>query len=673
MPLINLTTNLKDLKYGRDRYHEGSSKQPYIQTRIPATDEPLQTSFVSTDTDAVIQAAGEIALLAGTGALIGGGAFGSPVAGAAAGAAFGLLVSGDSLFDSGLKVPTAGTGGKDFLLRGGSLLPGRIAKDEERLIKYFASTDGILFTIKQNILSNSAVRTQASGVINDKVYLPTSTLAQAGVVAFGGHLNKQGLNPFSGLKTPGIPSPDQYFDAIKASANPNDSFWEYADRLNVLYGFKILNDDTTISRVKKDINIDINGIDILTYRGGPGSDLGIGKTFIKFATDNVGNPLRVSNIPTVTETIAVSGYPLLNYLSNSTRENNRFSTLTEIRDFRKGLKPKSKTIISNSPSYDYKDNKTLETRVNLGDPGNPKLKNITSYTNGYLGEVNQSFGAASPNSVDKINRYPIYQSDKLSGESDFKGDKNDLVKFAISVLDTRMNTSKHIHFRAFLDQISDNYSANWQDTQYIGRGEKFYNYTGFDRKVSLGWTVAAQSKAELTPMYRKLNYLASICAPNYSPSGYMQGNIVKLTIGGYFWQQPGIITSLNYEMNDDNSTWEIGINDEGNYDPSVKELPHLIKVTNFNFIPIHTFVPKLQENIFDNKNILTDYGKERYIALANGGGANFNNYDSYSSIGSTQKLNLSIPSQPVTFYTGPNLVLNPNNIPLVINPELIPR
>jgi hypothetical protein len=45
-------------------------------------------------------------------------------------------------------------------------------------------------------------------------------------------------------------------------------------------------------------------------------------------------------------------------------------------------------------------------------------------------------------------------------------------------------------------------------------------------------------------MYKKLNYLASICAPNYSGNGYMAGNIVRLTIGGYLYQQPGIITGF---------------------------------------------------------------------------------------------------------------------------------
>jgi len=34
-------------------------------------------------------------------------------------------------------------------------------------------------------------------------------------------------------------------------------------------------------------------------------------------------------------------------------------------------------------------------------------------------------------------------------------------------------------------------------------------------------------------MYKKLNYLASNLAPDYSGNGYMSGTIINLTVGGY--------------------------------------------------------------------------------------------------------------------------------------------
>ena len=238
----------------------------------------------------------------------------------------------------------------------------------------------------------------------------------------------------------------------------------------------------------------------------------------------------------------------------------------------------AKTTGNLAAAPNYYD-KNIENRVNLGSPGDRNGKNLLSYTTGAGG------GAASPDSYDLIN---------VEREGKGKKSKNDLVQFKIEVIDNDAPSSTTlIQFRAFLNNINDAFTADWKGERYVGRGENFYNYGGFDRKVSLSWTVAAQSKIELMPMYKKLSYLASVCAPDYSTTGYMRGNIVKLTIGGYFDCQPGIITGFSYDMNDANATWEIGIDDTGAGGGDVKELPHLIKVTGFNFIPIHTFTPRL--------------------------------------------------------------------------------
>jgi len=194
--------------------------------------------------------------------------------------------------------------------------------------------------------------------------------------------------------------------------------------------------------------------------------------------------------------------------------------------------------------------------------------------------------------------------------------------------------------------MEDQYNAEWNGFRYMGRGENFYRYNGFTRTISLGWTIAAQSKEELIPMYQKLNFLASSLAPDYSPQGYMRGNLAVLTVGGYVFEQPGIINSINYSVPQE-SPWEIGISDDANYDTSVKELPHIIKVTGFSFTPIHTFVPGLQQNDYtqvlsDKKgeivNGVSGFGKERFIALTNGRNSNYG----------IPPVNPSKPSNPVT-------------------------
>lgn len=535
MGLIDLKTNLKDLKFGNDRIYGGSSNQPYIQTPIPDQVEDRALSY-------------------------------------------------------------------DFILRGGVNAVQDSLIDVKRLGKYFIdlkSPSGLLFVAKQNLLSRTAVRTQAStGILNEGIYTPLSTLIEAGGVAFGLHVNKQGLNPFGGLG--GI---NTYSDVIKDKILPKDT-----NKLIKL----------TDSKINTNI---LNEVDIESYPGGPGSILGIGKTYINFATDNIGSPLRVTNaIQNINNAL---NYRQLSDISEETHVQNSSYKGTQVVDFRIKLKQDlNKTIFSQSPEYSGPDAKNIELRVNLGDPGNPSGKDLTSYVSGSYK------GAASVDSYDKINASVLYQSSGPQGTNNPNPDavNNDLVKFRIGVINNDTPTLKtYIHFRAFLDQISDDYNATWNSSKYIGRGENFYTYGGFDRKISLSWTVAAQSKAELIPMYKKLNYLASVCAPDYSKAGYMRGNIVTLTIGGYLYEQPGIITGLNYTMNDENSSWEIGIGDKGGSDNSVKELPHLIKVTGFNFIPIHQFVPRLQQNTYNSTldGEIATYGLERYIALSAGGNTNY--------------------------------------------------
>jgi hypothetical protein len=269
--------------------------------------------------------------------------------------------------------------------------------------------------------------------------------------------------------------------------------------------------------------------------------------------------------------------------------------------------------LSESPNY---NDFNLEKRVNIGNadgsgPGLRAGKNYSNYTTG----VTYLNGGGNVGPLDRINALPVYRSEGVTGESV----KNDLVKFRIAIIDNDNPTFKtFVHFRAFLDGISDAYTAEWNPVRYLGRGENFYTYGGYTRQMSLGWTVAAQSKQELIPMYKKLNYLASSLTPDYSSKGYMRGNLAQLTIGGYVYEQPGIITSLTYTLEAD-TTWEIGINTDGGSDSDVKELPHIIRVTGFNFIPIQKFRPEIQKNENDYK---------QYIALSDGSGVNDNSYRS---------------------------------------------
>jgi hypothetical protein len=94
------------------------------------------------------------------------------------------------------------------------------------------------------------------------------------------------------------------------------------------------------------------------------------------------------------------------------------------------------------------------------------------------------------------------------------GRKNDLVKFRIAIIDPdQPNTKTFTHFRAFISGMSDSYGADWSSYKYLGRGEEFFNYTGFNRTFSINWKVVAQSRQELICYVSKAQLFSLITYP----------------------------------------------------------------------------------------------------------------------------------------------------------------
>ena len=531
----------------------------------------------------------------------------------------------------------------DFLLRGGLLNNTQTsAQDVSRLTQMFLdtkSTNGLFFTLKQEQLSATAVRTQASPRfgLNGQPYDPLNTLAQAGVLSQGAHLNKQGLNPFA---------------ETGAYANGNER----------LYGVVVTKDqEPTANRLiqlsnGRLIRNNAQGPDdafIMRYNGGPGSFKGVGRTIIRFGKDSKTflSLQRTNDIPSAygQNTWVYNSYLLRNTDAISTPTgteddqapiNNKVEVASPtIQDFRKVLRAnlfgtslrtaENSGATPDAPNYQTKN---YEQNFNFNDPGQRAGKSYVSYVNGVEYTDGSGVPTTEVGAVDKINALPIYRSEKM----DDSPVTNDFVKFVIAAIDNNNpKFSTFIHFRALLDSFSDSYSAQWNNVKYLGRGENFYSYDGFTRTISLSFTTAAQSKPELIPMYKKLNYLASQLTPDYSPSGYMRGPLVKLTVGGYLYEQPGFIQDLSYDLITD-TPWEIGINTEGGVDTDVKQLSQMVKVTGFTFIPIHNFVPSKQglgtlnpngitENVNTEANLIDSntYGPQRYIALSNGSTTNW--------------------------------------------------
>ena len=607
IPLLTLKTDKRTFRYGKDQYGGGSSGQPYVKKQL--------VKDFNDDVDARL-----------------------------------TLIGGNGRDVNGIRIRAGRSGGApDFLLREGSLQAS--IEDASRLTQLLLDPNpvtGPLFIAKQNLLSlantnmsagykayeapddsniniggdgrvgnfltnaaNSVVDfARNNTALNQGIYSPLGTIAQAGVGAGGIHLNKQGLNPFAPTNTSDNAGFPTYLNTIATAGTDGNK-----SRLDPL--------------LKKQIQ-DPSNLELYKYKGGPGSILGVGKTIISIGLDNQtirqGNS-KVFHTGFGSTTRFVLDQQLQTSIQSVIKDNGGIINFTQVvRDDPQN--PSAKLAIPKSIDYARKN---VDLRTNLGNPG--KKGNISSYAVGKRPDgdnsTNNSVSSIEGNAgydraLDKINALPIYRS---SGP-DVNKPINDLVKFRIAVIDNNNPSFKtYIHFRAFIDSMSDSFTSDWEAQKFMGRGENFYKYSGFDRSISLSWTVAAQSKQELIPMYQKLNYLASVCAPDYSDAGYMRGNLISLTVGGWCYEQVGIMKGITLDVPTE-SPWEIGINDEDNTnDSSVKELPMIVKVTGFQFTPIHNFVPKVQQNRYGNKSgFVSRYGKEQYVALAAASG-NDNNYD----------------------------------------------
>jgi hypothetical protein len=189
------------------------------------------------------------------------------------------------------------------------------------------------------------------------------------------------------------------------------------------------------------------------------------------------------------------------------------------------------------------------------------------------------------NKTDRVTTSPMYVAQQV--DSNIK----DTVPFYFTIINNNgSGDNTYIHFRAYVEGLSDSYSAEWNSISYMGRGDKAYQYSGFSRDISFGFKIPVMSALEQSAVYSKLNYLASCMAPDYTDGGFMRGNLIKLTIGDYVKDIPGILKGVTYTVNED-AGWDIGKTEEMT-ESGTYIMPKLIDVSGLSFTPIHNFIPR---------------------------------------------------------------------------------
>ena len=495
----------------------------------------------------------------------------------------------------------------------------RTLKDVERVSKFmYTSIMGPMFLIKQTGLQATNPDTQQLGnkLGSLRTYNPLgiNTLAQVAVNASGVKFTKHGL-------TPTVSKQDSY----EKFALKRDE--DYVDRLYILT-------DKLSNKERR------NYID--KYVGGPESFFGIGSTTINRSYYTLNNGVAddfsgfisvpISNLYKIFPTMTGGGIPTSRdiyvdptktveaegefvppnliapgVITPEARGNTYIlGSNYDFRIYKNALNKKSSPKGNELPESNY-TTYNLESRIGVARVRKPEHRIKYEATASADGRYN--FEKEYSDRINAIGLYyaagPAAKSTDVNGKIVNDGTPEtsirDIVKFRIKILDndkrpvakTGDSFGVYIVFRAYISNIRRNIVSKWDPYKYVGRGESFYAYDGFTETITYSFVIAASSRAEMKPLYQKLNYLISSMAPDYRDN-LMRGNIAELTIGDFVLYQPGIIT--NFDMNiDEDSNWEIALQEpeqgqEGT-DTDMHELPHLIKC-NMTFIPIYNFLPR---------------------------------------------------------------------------------
>jgi hypothetical protein len=191
------------------------------------------------------------------------------------------------------------------------------------------------------------------------------------------------------------------------------------------------------------------------------------------------------------------------------------------------------------------------------------------------------------------------------------GETRDFIKFyftgpklAPHTINDNTVTDNIIVFRATIGSITDSFQPTWTPVNMVGRADPNYHYTAFSRDLSMDFVIYATDRDELKPIYRKLNALAGYTTPDYNGNTIgLTGPWMRITVGDLFNQVPVVISSLSYTFGDNESPWEINIED----DPQNMQVPFKIQVS-ISFSVITDWLPQKGGQFYSLSKRFDKYG-----------------------------------------------------------------
>jgi hypothetical protein len=134
------------------------------------------------------------------------------------------------------------------------------------------------------------------------------------------------------------------------------------------------------------------------------------------------------------------------------------------------------------------------------------------------------------------------------------GDGSDFITLSIQ----SMTQDGSVSFKALITSLSDSFSPAWNDYNYVGRQDTVKAFKGITRSVSVGFKAVAWGNRETAKtLFKKLETLAkytTVGIPN--SAGYIEGPLIRVTIGNILVGTLCACTSLKYDFNPAEYTWD---------------------------------------------------------------------------------------------------------------------
>ena len=458
----------------------------------------------------------------------------------------------------------------DGLVRGGIVTAvDRSVVDAVRLGKWMISVNGLLWGIKNVGLqaSNPNVET-LTGKRLTKTWTPINTIASA----IGGFV---GLRPKRHGITPFDPDIETYGNTLKGKEVTHIDDVTLGvpvtgNRLVQLYNETFTITPTGIG-TSKFIGEQFNTLTL--GKGGPNSLYGLipngllpsrnvstlGGLFTGYTVQSQYNPTAAgpnqSGVPGLSfepdnTELGKATNNLPDSLKNTTKNTEGTIHPLEKNESSAEIIKNYETIAyGNMPSRVAGDTTYNDFRELLDGNASERAKN-QNYTQENI-ETRIGLPSAPIPGADRSDRSKSLSSDAINSSGIGDAAQTDLITLLFNVY----GGGSQIQFRGAVSGITETFSPNWDSFKYNGRADQAYKYSTFERSLSFNFQVYPTSKAELKPLYTKLERLSSMTMPIYGTKGYA-GTLVTFTLGNLWKKKLSFIESLSYTFSDD-VPWDV--------------------------------------------------------------------------------------------------------------------